>query len=123
MNVELPDDLAAVRELLVGHTVRYVDDATLALDDGRVLTVEGNVGCGGCSAGNYDAHVLNDCPVNAIMDVELVTEETEPPWDGPTTYRLFVLAQDERIEVVRSTGDDGNGYYGTGFYVHVRAPR
>lgn len=115
--MKLPEDVNEVTELLLNRTVTRVDTETLVLDDGQVLKVRGNDGCGGCSAGNYEVTALNDCPVNAIMDVQLV-EETDPQ-NELTTYRLFVLAQDERIELVTCEGSDGNGLYGTGFWVEV----
>lgn len=36
------------------------------------------------------------------------------------TYRIFVLAQDQRFELAAFDGDDGNGYYGTGFWFTVK---
>ena len=40
------------------------------------------------------------------------------PEDG--FYRIFVLAGDERVNLLSVTGDDGSGYYGTGFELVVR---
>ena len=115
--LKLPGDEDAVRDLLVGHTVVKVDDETLLLDDGRVLRLGGNEGCGGCPEGWYDITALNDCPVNAIMDVELDCQDSD---DGQgDVFRLFVLAQDERIEVVTCEGRD-NGWYGSGFWAEVQ---
>jgi hypothetical protein len=34
-------------------------------------------------------------------------------------YRLFVYAANDRINVLSVEGDDGNGYYGTGFTLTV----
>lgn len=121
-----PDDgVDSLKELLLGHTVTKVDSETLRLDDGRVLKLNGNWGCGGCTSGNYALTALNDCPVNAIMDVEVVEENTEGAYglydSVDTKYRLFVLAQDERIELATFDGSDGNGYYGTGFWIEVSA--
>jgi hypothetical protein len=112
-----PDE---IRALLIGRTVVKIDDEHLRLDDGRVLTIRGNDGCGGCIYGHYEARVLNDCPINAIMDVEFVHDEGGRRTEE--TIRLFVLAQDERIEVVNATGSD-NGYYGSGFYIDIEDPR
>ena len=38
------------------------------------------------------------------------------------TYRVFVLAQDERFELATFDGDDGSGYYGSGFWFTVKEP-
>lgn len=110
-----PDE---IRALLVGRTVTKIDHERLQLDDGRVLRIRGNEGCGGCVYGAYDVEVLNDCPINAIMNVEFVHDEDE---QGDDVFRLFVLAQDERIEIVNATGVD-NGWYGSGFYIDVEVP-
>ena len=36
------------------------------------------------------------------------------------SYSIFVLAEDNRIKVLQVDGDDGNGYYGTGYRILVR---
>ena len=111
-----------LRDLFLGHTVTKVADDTLHLDDGRVLRVVPNEGGCSCGAGDYELKALKDCPVNAIMDVQVVVDAREDDYafeDGKT-YRLFVLAQDERIELATIAGDDGNGYYGTGFWIEVQ---
>ena len=42
---------------------------------------------------------------------------------GDTTgYKIFVLAQDQRFALAEFEGDDGSGYYGTGFWFKVLAP-
>lgn len=116
------DDIDGLRELLVGRSIRSVSTDTVVLDDGRQLRLAGNRGCGGCGSGDYELTSLNDHPVNAIMDVQVVDEpvpDAEPYDPVHTVYRLFVLAQDERIELASFAGKDGNGYYGTGFNIFV----
>lgn len=120
INVRGEEQLEVLREVLVGRTVTKVADDQLQLDDGRNLFITGNDGCGGCSSGWYEVTALNECPINAIMDVQLVEEDDGTGSSRDTTYRLFVLAQDERIELVTAEGTDGNGWYGTGFWVNVR---
>lgn len=112
-----------MRELFVGKSVveAGVITGVLLLNDGTVLEVVPNeYGCGGCSSGHYEITELNGCE-NIITNVELVTEE-EPinSWDKKTTYSLFVLAEDKRINLIKVEGDDGNGYYGTGYWIKVR---
>jgi len=129
-------DVDELREALFGRSVVSVQltpDATeeiprygptvqgeVRLDDGRVLQLAGNVGGCVCSAGDYDLTQLNELPINGITDVQVEDEGEE--FEGPHTYRLFVLAQDDRIELATFEGDDGNGYYGTGFWFAVVDP-
>jgi hypothetical protein len=129
------DDVEALRSALAGRSVvavKMVEDAEetvgkwgpqvegeVHLDDGRVLKLAGNE-CA-CSAGEYNLTQLNDMPINGIMDVAVEVDDAgvDEDGEGPQTYRLFVLAQDERIELATFDGDDGNGYYGTGFWFTV----
>lgn len=111
-------DEHAIRETLIGRTVTKVNEETLELDDGTRLTVRPNDGCGGCPSGNYWLNELNDCPVNAIMAVEFI-EEGE---DDHTSYKVFVLAENQHIKLLEVEGSDGNGFYGTGYWIQVTQP-
>lgn len=116
------DETEQIKELLLGRTVSKVEKNTLLLDDGRKLVLHGNEGCGGCGSGWYELETLNECPINAITNVEVVDESDDPDnydSDGGH-YRIFVLAQDTRIELATFEGSDGNGYYGTGFWIEVK---
>lgn len=120
-------DEDAIRALLIGRTVTKVGDNQLSLDNGTVLRIVPNEGCGGCYAGWYELSELNECPTNAIMAVEFedeagVASDIVGGADDPHTYRIFVLAADRRIKLAEVTGDDGNGYYGTGYWIEVNAP-
>lgn len=114
-----------IKELLLGHTVVKVEDDMLRLDDGRFLRIVPNSGCGGCSSGWYELTELNDCPINAIMSVELVDEpyseyeDEDPDEYEDHKYSIFVLAQDNRIKLAEIDGSDGNGYYGSGYRILV----
>lgn len=116
-----------LRERLLWRTVAKVGEDSLVLDDGTVLKLEGNSGCGGCSAGNYWLAELNDCP-NAITAVDFETAETPDSdaddyhWEPDTVYRIFVYAENQRIKLAEFQGTDGNGYYGTGYWVEVSTP-
>lgn len=132
-------DLDALRAALVGRSVVAVEmldrgstDETIGkwgptvqgvatLDDGRVLKLSGNDGGCSCGAGDYELTRLNAMPVNGIMDVQIDVDDSQvDEWgEGHQTYRLFVLAQDNRIELATFEGNDGNGYYGTGFWFTV----
>jgi hypothetical protein len=129
-------DIGALRTALVGRSVVSVlrregegdyselggrvsvgwVEGEVHLDDGTVLLLAGNDGCGGCLNGHYSLTLLNEMPINGIMDVQVVIE------DGmPDRYSIFVLAQDTRIELAAFEGYD-NGWYGTGFWFGVVAP-
>ncbi len=105
-----------IRQALLGRTVTKVSDDVLQLDDGTTLTIVPNEGCGGCSEGWYDITELNDCPVNAVMAVEFDTDFV----NDYDVFRVFVLAQDERIKLLEVQGHD-NGYYGVGYWIEVTA--
>ena len=111
-----------IRELLLGHSVRKVADDHLLLDDGTMLRIIPNSGCI-CGSGDYGLAELNDCP-NVITSVEVVDEELDEAdeWGGRDShaYRIFVFAGDKRINLLSVEGDDGNGYYGTGYRLLVR---
>lgn len=103
----------------------------LTLSDGTTLYVWGNEGCA-CSAGCYPLTHLAACE-NIITNVEV---EENPHGDGylcsecGKTYcyeheqgyfRLFVFAGHEKINVASFEGSDGNGYYGTGWWLRVHS--
>lgn len=116
-------DEEAIRALLLGRTVVKVDDDVLRLDDGTVLTIHGNEGCGGCGNGWFTLDELNDCPVNAIMAVEFEEDsagDADPDgWSDDTEiFRVFVLAEATRIKLLEVSGYD-NGYYGVGYWIEV----
>ena len=96
-------------------------EGEIELDDGTVLYLAGNKGGCSCSAGDYFLSPLNDMPVNGIMDVQVEYESTDK-YGEDGVYRIFVLAQDDRIKLAEFEGGDGNGYYGTGFYFRIASP-
>lgn len=120
----------AIRELLIGRKVvevtkhegnpYYEAKSYITLDNGTVLEIEGNSGCGGCSEGHYSVDELNTVD-NAIMSVEFEQGETLGEWGEIDAFRIFVYAENEKIKLLEVTGGD-NGYYGTGYYVTVRLP-
>ena len=119
-------DEAKIRDLLMGHKVVKVADDKLTLDDGTVLTIYPNEGCGGCSNGYYEIAELNDCD-NIITNVTLNTREVETKHDegtyswseSTTVYEIFVYAENQPIKLLEVSGSDGNGYYGTGYRINV----
>ncbi len=117
------EDVDTLRNTLIGRSVATVQldrslQGKVVLNDGTELILGGNEGGCSCGAGDYELVRLNDMPINGITNVEVDVEETGEY--GEATYRIFVLAQDERFELAAFDGDDGNGYYGTGFWFTIR---
>jgi hypothetical protein len=111
-----------IRAALMGHSVTKVSDDSIQLDDGTVLTLVPNEGGCSCSAGDYELTELNECPDNAIMNVEFEHEIEPDTYDeGDQSFKVFVLAADRRIKLWQIDGNDGNGYYGTGYTIRVTA--
>jgi len=114
------DSHESIKELLLGHRVVKVIDNLAELDNGTTFEVMTNEGCGGCSSGWYDLDSLVECD-NIITRVEFQTEANDNDmWNNAFTYRVFVVAEDKRINLYAVTGDDGNGYYGTGYSLVVK---
>jgi hypothetical protein len=104
-------DRDKIRDLLLGHSVTIVGPDRLQLDDGTVLEIVPNEGCGGCSEGHYSIDELNECPNNAIMSVEFEDSDDE-------VFRVFVYAESTKIKLLEVSGHD-NGYYGVGYWIWV----
>lgn len=107
-----------ITRLLVGRKVTKVDGDHLQLDDGTRIEAIGNEGCPGCSSGGYDLTALNTVD-NVITRVEFDYQ----PEDTAGWYRIFVFADNQQINLMQFDGDDGLGFYGTGFELRVRPVR
>ena len=112
------DDLSPV---LAGRYVTKVDGDTLTLDDGTVLEFEGNKGCAWFYSGIYWLTELfqRGTPTARIMTAEVETNQLGDSEYDDTRYTLFVIVDDERLPLAEFEGNDGNGYYGSGFKVTV----
>lgn len=115
-------DHDAVKELLIGHKVTKVADDTLELDDGRTLVLIGHDGGCACSAGCYDLIELNGVD-NVITNVEFEDDPAGDDEPGEGYYRIFVFADNQKVNLATFEGTDGNGYYGTGYSIQVREPK
>lgn len=110
-------DEAATEELLVGKSVISVENDVMTLSDGTEVHVLPNEGCGGCSSGWYQLDELNKCEA-VITSVRLHCSDDDD-YDAHT-YKIFVLAANKEQVLLSVSGDDGSGYYGTGYTLIVK---
>lgn len=108
-----------IEELLLGHKVTVDDYDNLVLDNGVVLQINPNIGCGGCESGNYYLQHISSVN-NAITNVEFVEEFEDDCYYEH--YKIFVIADGMTTELLDVYGTDGNGYYGTGYTIDVYLP-
>lgn len=133
-----------MRELLVGKSITKVElieqmpkpwwdepYGLITLSDGMVLKIWGNTGGCACGAGDYPLTELN--PIEGVItNVEIETVPDEDFGVCPVCkekycatkghrgyYRIFVVAEDKRLTLASFEGTDGNGYYGTGWWLLV----
>lgn len=115
-----------IEELLLGHKITANYDK-LILDNGVVLQINPNSGCGGCESGNYYLQHIESVN-NAITNVEFVNDyevnddDYYDEEDYYQHYRIFVIADGVTTELLDVYGTDGNGYYGTGYTIDVYLP-
>lgn len=115
--ISVPDDKEALdilKELLIGHSVKKISKDELKTDTNYILKFEGNEGCC-CGAGCYYIDELNECN-NIITNVEL--KETNIKYDE-YKYEIFVFTENKKIKLMECNGDDGNGYYGSGYWITI----
>ncbi len=121
MKIEAYDqgDKEAITALLVGRTVTKIDDSTLLLDNGTRLKLEGNNG--GCSCGSGDYELTHLASVdNVITNVRFVDSPSGDGYEAQNgSYSIFVFAGDQQINLATFEGTDGNGWYGTGYWIRV----
>lgn len=108
-----------IEDLLLGHKVTVDDYDNLVLDNGVVLQINPNIGCGGCESGNYYLEHIASVN-NVITNVEFVEEFEDDFYHEH--YRIFVIADGMTTELLDVYGTDGNGYYGTGYTIDVYLP-
>lgn len=116
--------------VLQGRYVTEIDDEfdTITLDDGTILEVEGNEGCGWCRSGWYDLiNVYKQGNSKArIMSAHVTCSIDNEGASGARIYTLFVMVDGNPgfLPLATIRGNDGNGYYGTGFriFANVTSP-
>lgn len=137
-----------LKELLLGKKILFVHitdeppggyeegpTGYLTLSDNTTIKVWGNDGGCACSAGCYPLAHLAEVD-NIITNVEVeekpggddtpcrtcgaeycIEDGHEEGYEG--YYRIFVYAENEKINMASFEGSDGNGYYGTGWWLDV----
>lgn len=113
------DEAEKLNTLFVGKKIVEVDKTSgkLVLSDGTKLVLEANEGAMGCGCGDYDLTMLKRCN-NAITSVA-VEVKTQKAKEESKKYTLFVYTEHQKIAAAKVEGDDGTGYYGTGFHITV----
>lgn len=111
-------DEDSIRETFVGRSIVSATQNCLTLDDGTQVQLKGNNGSWGTADGNYWLDHVTAHP-HIITGVALANIKNE---DTARTYKLFVYSGATHTEVASFTGDDGNGWYGTGYTLKVLAP-
>lgn len=107
-------------QLLRGRYVTSIEGSIITLDDGTELHIYGNEGCGGCSSGWYwlEETFKQGTRKARIMSAYVAYSEDKSE-DEParSIYTIFVLVDGNPSQLPLATirGNDGNGYYGTGF--------
>jgi hypothetical protein len=109
-------DYSEIKELLLGRKAVKVAEDTLTLDNGITLRFTGHEGGCSCGAGDYDLTELNGVD-NIITNVEFFDDPADDYGSGSGYYKIFVFADNEKINLATFEGSDGNGYYGTGYSI------
>lgn len=112
------EDLEELSRLFVGRRIVSADVESLTLDDGTVLDIRANEGCGGCWSGWYELERLSSFD-NVITGVRLDFADGD---DHEEVVALFVYAEGASKEVVTVSGNEGSGYYGRGFRILASRP-
>lgn len=112
-------DEKEIKELLMFRKIVEVQGDSMILDNGVKLNVLPNIGCC-CGAGNYYVENIASVP-NAITDVIFSEDYYEKDGEYMTAYKIYVICEgiQGEQELLKVSGTDGNGYYGTGYEIEV----
>lgn len=96
----------------------FVDGYVLTCNDGTIIEVATNEGCGGCGNGWSSFNDLKKLEKNNNAITNIECKYTQNGWEDDE-FTMFVYYEDGTINEL--IGDDGygNGYYGGGFYVTI----
>jgi hypothetical protein len=97
---------------LIGHSIPFVTENSLVLDDGTRIEFTDNYDC--CSWA--DLNKLRTCD-NVITDVRIEDDDS-----GEGSYSAWVYAVTDKggVEIVNQDSNASNGYYLHGFALKVR---
>lgn len=112
------NDEDGIRSLFVGRSIVTAEDGVLTLDDGTQVELRGNDGSWGSSSGNYRVDQMLAHP-HVITGVALANIREG---ESQRNYKIFVYSDSLFTEVASFRGDDGNGWYGTGYTLEVVLP-
>lgn len=103
--------------LLRGRYVTSIDNDVITLDNGTELRIWGNDGCMSCSSGSYWLEQVFKRGNSKARIMSAYVDCDEDDKDPSTVYTIFVMVDGNPHHLPLATvrGDDGNGYYGTGF--------
>lgn len=109
--------------LLRGRYVTSINDGIITLDDGTELYIHGNDGCGSCESGWYWLENVYKQGSRRARIMSAYVAYGEDDEDAPSVYTLFVMVDENPTQLPLATvrGDNGNGYYGTGFTLTATA--
>lgn len=106
------DDEGGISALLVGRKVVVAENNRLTLDNGVKVLVKGLSDC--CAwYGVTSLNTVDNIITSAWVDVD------PDPETYDKVFRIFVFADNEKINLATLEGNDGTGYYGTGFTLEV----
>lgn len=97
--------------------ITKITDEKIVLDNGTVLLIEPNEGCGGCSAvwAEMDIDPYNPNIEAAVMNVEY--KDTDDIRSD--SFKIFIYMADNTSITMQGNNGNDNGYYGSGFWVTV----
>lgn len=108
------------RRIVEAEMLADSNDGRIILDDGTILLVRPNEGCGGCSSGWYGIEKLATVD-NIITSVRYETSEASE-YEAPESFSIYVVASAHEVGILTVEGDEGNGYYGAGYTITATLP-
>lgn len=106
-------------KLLRGRYVTSINNDSITLDNGLILTIKGNEGCMACLNGWYHLERIykQGSSRARIMSAHVEYSEDDNYTEGAEIYTIFVMVDGNptQLPLAIVRGDDGPGGYGTGF--------
>ena len=96
-----------------------VDGYTLTCDDGTIIEVATNAGCGGCGNGWSSFEDLKKLEDNNNVITNIKVEYSNEYYTD-YEFKMFVYYADGTINELKGDDGYGNGYYGGGFYITIK---